>query len=773
MEEPHFIKCEPGWLSDREKSYNLEKYVHLPTNHLMIKSEPDNASAKLSIEEANAENVKRELMIDIEDFCEPYSGKWDITSSALQEVQFSSFSTILDNKVTSTGEAEGEVNEARDRMRWKCHMCGRVYKTESLLKKHIMRDMESHTSTSPHTSGGNVISLIMPPVYKKRKGAKQRGQWSTTDLLEAVNKIKKGKISIREAERRYGVPERTIRRRMTTGNMGRPTLGPEGVFGEENEKRLVTHIQKLCSAGFAPDKQTVRRLAYQFAEKLKLGHKFSDKKKMAGPDWLNSFLRRNGELSLQQAEGLSTARALGMNRGSVALFFSLLQDIFAANNLHMMPGNIASMAESRVQLINKTGKVIAMKGCKDMQKVTSSEKGETGTLIACSFADGSFLPPVMILKGTNNKAELEDGLPPGSEVFMNPKSSYISSDLFLRWFKTHYLHQRMPGTNLLILDGHCSHTNSLEFLTLAEENDVILLCLPPHSTHALQPLDRTFFGPFRRYFQLGADTWIRTHPNRKLTRHQMGPLVGRAWEKAASVGNAVIGFKATGIFPFDPNAIPDHFFRISDNVSDIPSTSSSSGSRDDRNDSPELSTSSTSEILSEFPKNNNPSPEPSISKAIEIPKFPNNKNGSPKSSYLKTTETSSKFLQSISPIPGLQKGNKSRKRSAEVLMTPINTKNKQLFCAQKQKGKSASVVDSRLVKNFSSAGIQEECSEDEVDSNKCVECWENYFVTKNKAGWIQCTVCKHWLHETCTIYGEMCGDCGRSKVRQKVLIKKK
>ena len=45
---------------------------------------------------------------------------------------------------------------------------------------------------------------------------------------------------------------------------------------------------------------------------------------------------------------------------------------------------------------------------------------------------------------------------------------------------------------LLVLDGHASH-RPLDVVTYAREHDVALLCLPPHTTHRLQPLDRTFF----------------------------------------------------------------------------------------------------------------------------------------------------------------------------------------------------------------------------------------------------------------------------------------
>ena len=41
---------------------------------------------------------------------------------------------------------------------------------------------------------------------------------------------------------------------------------------------------------------------------------------------------------------------------------------------------------------------------------------------------------------------------------------------------------------LLIIDGHESHVN-VEFLQYAENNNIIVLALPPHLTHHMQPLD--------------------------------------------------------------------------------------------------------------------------------------------------------------------------------------------------------------------------------------------------------------------------------------------
>jgi hypothetical protein len=53
----------------------------------------------------------------------------------------------------------------------------------------------------------------------------------------------------------------------------------------------------------------------------------------------------------------------------------------------------------------------------------------------------------------------------------------------------------------LILDGHNSHC-TFTFCKYAADNKIIIICLPSHTTHALQPCDVGAFGPL-------AQSWKR------------------------------------------------------------------------------------------------------------------------------------------------------------------------------------------------------------------------------------------------------------------------
>ena len=53
---------------------------------------------------------------------------------------------------------------------------------------------------------------------------------------------------------------------------------------------------------------------------------------------------------------------------------------------------------------------------------------------------------------------------------------------------------------LLILDGHGSHYQP-ELIAYAKKNEVVLFCLPPHTTHESQPLDTSVFKPLKQNWQ--------------------------------------------------------------------------------------------------------------------------------------------------------------------------------------------------------------------------------------------------------------------------------
>ena len=95
--------------------------------------------------------------------------------------------------------------------------------------------------------------------------------------------------------------------------------------------------------------------------------------------------------------------------------------------------------------------------------------------------------------GKHFNAQLSNGEVPGTLYSMSPNAS--------NWFFKHFLtHAVSERPLLLLLDGHSSRYILKKLVKAATEKDVIIFCLPPHTTADSQPLDTSCFGPLKTYW---------------------------------------------------------------------------------------------------------------------------------------------------------------------------------------------------------------------------------------------------------------------------------
>jgi hypothetical protein len=77
-------------------------------------------------------------------------------------------------------------------------------------------------------------------------------------------------------------------------------------------------------------------------------------------------------------------------------------------------------------------------------------------------------------------------------------SGWMTEDNFFIALK--HLHSQVKCTKekhiLLFMDNHISYMGYSIFV-FSKENGIILQTLPPHTSHAFQPLNRTIYGPFK------------------------------------------------------------------------------------------------------------------------------------------------------------------------------------------------------------------------------------------------------------------------------------
>ncbi|CAH2016764.1 unnamed protein product [Acanthoscelides obtectus] len=90
---------------------------------------------------------------------------------------------------------------------------------------------------------------------------------------------------------------------------------------------------------------------------------------------------------------------------------------------------------------------------------------------------------------------------------------------------------------------------TLAALLLARENRVVLLQLPGHTTHCLQPLDKAFFKPLKTNCTQASERWLRSNPGRAVAQYQVAELLNAADGKAATIETAINAFRSSGVWP--------------------------------------------------------------------------------------------------------------------------------------------------------------------------------------------------------------------------------
>lgn len=221
------------------------------------------------------------------------------------------------------------------------------------------------------------------------------------------------------------------------------------------------------------------------------------------------------------------------------------------NKIGHDPSMIYNCEESGISIVqHKHIKVIARKGKKQIGAITSAERGSTKTAVFCFNAIGHYVPPLIIFPSEKMKIELMNGAPAGS-IYACHQSGWIQQEIFVQWLH-HFIKITKPTKGdpvVLILDGHYSHTKNLKVDNAARADHVVIICLPPHSIHNMQPLCVAFMSPFKTYYVQEISQWLKQHPGRVMTVYQVAELFGMAYNRAATVEIAINGFRKTGMVP--------------------------------------------------------------------------------------------------------------------------------------------------------------------------------------------------------------------------------
>ena len=424
----------------------------------------------------------------------------------------------------------------------------------------------------------SISGNTMVRTYKKKT---DRGKNGTPEIvLQAIRRVKMGNASIRKAADEFGLNYRTLSRyckKATDVDMHRETtvpvfsIGyqrPRQVFDDTFERQLADYLLQASDIYYGLNPKDVRKLAYQLATKNKIEFPSSwENKKQAGEDWMHAFMLRNKELSLRKPQPTSLARATAFNETNVKAFFDNLTEAYSRHSYS--PCDIWNMDETGVTTVQTPDRILSRKGAKQVSSIVSAERGTLVTVACAASASGNTIPPFFVFPRVHFKEFLLDQAPPGSAGASN-KSGWMQEESFFTFLK-HFVHHARCSKerpSVLLLDNHASHL-SIEGLDFAKDNGVTMVTFPPHFTHRLQPLDRSVYGPLKKYINTACDDWILENPGRPMRYHDIPKIMKRAFPLAFTPKNIASGFLVTGIYPFNRDIFTESDFMAA-SVTDRP-----------------------------------------------------------------------------------------------------------------------------------------------------------------------------------------------------------
>ena len=212
------------------------------------------------------------------------------------------------------------------------------------------------------------------------------------DIMErAVTEVLINKRAFYAVAKEFQIPHVTLRRyclkhgKENNDGSNKVTLSRYGYF---NNRSVFTPSQEILLAeyllkalalynGLTPE--DVRKLAYNYAAQAGLAMPGSwVNAKQAGADWFSAFLKRHPELALRTQENTSLSRATSFNRHNVNTFYDKYSSLL--ERYCFTPEKIWNLDETGCTTVQKTKKIIAATGIKQVGAMVSSERGILITL---------------------------------------------------------------------------------------------------------------------------------------------------------------------------------------------------------------------------------------------------------------------------------------------------------------------------------------------------------------------------------------------------------
>jgi len=386
-----------------------------------------------------------------------------------------------------------------------------------------------------------------------------------TKVEQAIAALSRGEFAnVNQAARHFKLHYTTLKRRLEGGKSIAESREASQLLTIPEEHAVVRWIRRLAASGYHVTHRLIQEIAEEIRQRRLIGINEPNVQYVEyepiGDRWTQRFLERHAHLKTAIAHSIELARVTEASPEVIERWFNVL--FRTIDELGILLKNIYNCDETGFAL----GKGKAMQVVIDTE-VGQKYEAEPGrqewiTVMECICADGSSITPMIIFKGENiSKSwipveQLKAIHAEGWHVSCN-KKGWTSNGHGIEWLKKSFEPATREKANsqfrLLICDGHDSHI-SADFIRHCIANRIVLLLLPPHCSHLMQPLDVGVFRSLKQATRLALKQFYHTGIAR-LQKAEWFDCFIKARQTALTVKNIKAGWKGAGIYPMDPSKV--------------------------------------------------------------------------------------------------------------------------------------------------------------------------------------------------------------------------
>lgn len=391
---------------------------------------------------------------------------------------------------------------------------------------------------------------------KVQKGLQYAKKYSEAEIQTALKAIVEG-MPLREAARKFNIPRATLQFRKGD-KFVKTGFGPNPVLTKEEEDMLEKWIIELGKKGFPRRKEDIQLSVQTFLEKHPRKNPFTNN--FPNDTWYKAFLRRHPNLVQRTAEMVTSASS-NLSENDLRKWFRDTKSYLQAKGYDSIlsdPRRVLNGDETCFNVCPKNTKVLAPRGTKNIYEIEHASSKLNITVMFTFSASGMTTPPMIIFPGKRLKDQIYKSVPQDWGIGMS-ESGWMKAHVFYEYISKvlfpYLKEKKVPFPVILFIDGHKTHL-TYEVSDLCRKLEIILICLYPNSTRILQPADVAAFRPIKVGWKAAVLDWRRKgNLNTTLTKEKFAPIlqeVVNTYAKSATIQN---GFRATGLYPFDENAV--------------------------------------------------------------------------------------------------------------------------------------------------------------------------------------------------------------------------